>query len=60
MTWGILKPNSPIVATPQKVARDIVRAIKKRKHTIYTPWFWWGIMTIIKSIPEFIFKKMKL
>jgi uncharacterized protein (TIGR02996 family) len=60
MTWGLLKPNSPIVASPQKVARDAVRAIHKGKASIYTPWFWWGIMTIIRNIPDFIFRKMKL
>jgi hypothetical protein len=32
----------------------------KGKSEIYTPWFWWGIMTIIKSVPEPIFKRMKL
>ena len=60
MTWGLLKPNSPIVASPRKVARDITRAIHKGKPIIYTPWFWWGIMTIIKNVPDFIFKKMKM
>ena len=60
MTWGLLKPNSPIVATPDKVAADILRAIRKRKAEIYTPWFWWGIMGIIKSIPEPVFRRMKL
>ncbi len=60
MTVGKINPNSPLVATPQKVARDIVRAIQKRKNVLYTPWFWWGIMSIICAIPEFIFKKLKL
>ncbi len=45
---------------PDKVAKDIVRALDKRKDILYTPWYWQWIMVIIKSIPERIFKKMKL
>ncbi|BAP57314.1 short-chain dehydrogenase/reductase SDR [Thioploca ingrica] len=47
-------------AKPETVARGIYRAIQKRKNTVYLPWFWWFIMLIIKMIPEFIFKRMKL
>jgi short-subunit dehydrogenase len=47
-------------AQPEKIAKDIVRAVKKKKNVIYTPCFWWGIMTIIKCIPECIFKKLSL
>lgn len=45
---------------PEKVARDIYKAINNRKDVIYTPWFWRWIMLIIKLIPEKIFKKMNL
>ena len=60
MTHGILKPNSPLVASRERVARDIDRAIRRRRNVIYTPWYWWGIMTIIRSIPEFVFKRLRL
>jgi len=49
-----------LLASPEKVAADIAQAIEKQKNSIYTPWFWWGIMIIIKSIPVSIFKKLKL
>jgi decaprenylphospho-beta-D-erythro-pentofuranosid-2-ulose 2-reductase len=49
-----------LVASPQKVASDICKAIEKGSNSIYTPKFWWLIMLIIKSIPESIFKKLKL
>jgi short-subunit dehydrogenase len=58
MTFGL--PGLFLVADPDDVARDILTALKKRKNTVYLPWFWWGIMTIIRAIPEPIFKKMKL
>ncbi|HDN27488.1 MAG TPA: SDR family oxidoreductase [Thioploca sp.] len=47
-------------AKPETVARGIYRAIKKRKNSVYLPWFWWPIMMIIRHIPEPIFKRMKL
>ncbi|MGY8822864.1 MAG: SDR family oxidoreductase [Candidatus Latescibacterota bacterium] len=49
-----------LVAKPEKVAADIVRAYKKKKDVLYTPFFWRWIMLIIRSIPERVFKKMKL
>ena len=58
MTWG--RPGMFLVASPDKVADDVFRAAGKRRDQIYTPWFWWGIMSIIKSIPERVFKRMKL
>lgn len=45
---------------PDKIARDIKQAISKRKDVLYTPWFWWWVMLIIRLIPERIFKKLKL
>jgi hypothetical protein len=42
------------------VAQGIVRAIDKRRAVVYLPGFWRLIMTIICSIPESIFKKLKL
>ena len=49
-----------LMATPEKVAGDIVRAAQKGKSVIYTPWFWRWIMLIIRLIPEAVFKKLKL
>jgi len=60
MTVGIVDPKSPLVATPEQVARDIVRGIKKRKGVIYSRWFWRYIMLVIRSIPERIFKRLRL
>ncbi len=49
-----------LTAAADQVAQDILRAQKKRKDVLYTRWFWRYIMLIIRHIPEFIFKKMKL
>ena len=58
MTWGI--EGMFLVATPEKVAKDLLRAVDKKKNVIYTPFFWRYIMLIIRSIPEFIFKKLSV
>jgi short-subunit dehydrogenase len=59
MTAGLPLPG-PLVATPEAVARDIARAVQRRKDTLYTPWFWALIMFIIRNIPSAIFKKTNL
>lgn len=59
MTEGLPLPG-PLVATPEKVAKDIVRAVERRKDVLYTPWFWWGIMLIIRNVPRFLFKRASL
>ena len=58
MTWGI--EGMFLVASPQKVAADILKAVEKQRNVIYTPFFWRYIMLIIRHIPEFIFKKMSI
>jgi len=59
MTAGMPLPKA-LVASPEKVARDIVRGIARGAATIYTPWWWRWIMLIIRLIPEAIFVRMKL
>jgi short-subunit dehydrogenase len=58
MTWGI--EGMFLVASPDKVAGDILKAVEKKRGVIYTPGFWWLIMTIIKLVPERVFKKLSI
>ncbi len=58
MTWGMDK--LPFLAPPEKVAADILRAVERRKDVLYTPFIWWPVMTVIRAIPERVFKKMKI
>jgi decaprenylphospho-beta-D-erythro-pentofuranosid-2-ulose 2-reductase len=53
-------PQGRLFATPQAVARDIRRAIRRRRDIVYTPWFWKWIMLAIRAIPEWKFKRMDL
>jgi decaprenylphospho-beta-D-erythro-pentofuranosid-2-ulose 2-reductase len=47
-------------AKPASVAADIVRAMDGGKAVIYTPGFWRPIMWIIRSVPESVFRRLKL
>lgn len=47
-------------ASPQAVARGIVRAIDRRRAVAYLPWFWWAIMRVITHIPEPVFRRIRL
>lgn len=58
MTFGL--PKLFLVAKPDYVAKKILLAHKHVYDITYIPWFWWGIMLIIKAIPEAIFKRLKV
>lgn len=58
MTYGM--PGLFLVATPAYVGERIVVAVERGRDVIYVPWFWRWIMLIIKSIPERLFKRLKL
>ncbi|HYC85720.1 MAG TPA: SDR family oxidoreductase, partial [Chryseosolibacter sp.] len=55
-----VKTPEHLTADPKAVADDIFNAVIKRKNVIYTKWVWRPIMYLIKTIPESIFKKMRL
>jgi short-subunit dehydrogenase len=59
MTSDMDLPNL-LLLTPEKVAEKTYKAYKKKKNTSYITWYWWSIITVIKSIPERIFKRLDL
>lgn len=58
MTYGI--KGMFLVASPESVGENIVRAVMKNRNVVYLPWFWRYIMLIIRQLPEFVFKRLKL
>ena len=56
MTFGL--PGMFLVADPADIARSCLKAAERGKDVIYAPFFWWAIMTIIRHIPERIFKRL--
>ena len=57
-TYGM--PGMFLVASPEACAKACLRFASKGRDVAYFPAFWWLIMTIVKSIPERIFKRMRL
>lgn len=59
MTQGLALPAA-LLAQPDQVAKQIVRAIERKTNTLYTPRFWQLIMFIIRNIPQALFKRLEL
>lgn len=47
-------------ASSNQVAKSIARAINRGTPVVYVPWFWRPIMSIIKVLPESVFRRMRL
>ena len=52
-----LKPP-PFAGEPEQVARDVVRALDKRKAVLYTPRMWALVMLVIRFLPRFIMRRI--
>ena len=53
-------PKNPLYASPERVARDVVRAIDTGADVVYTPWWWRFVMLAVRLIPERLFKRLSL
>lgn len=58
MTFG--KKGVFLAGNPWVIGEKVIVALEKGKDTVYLPGFWKLIMTIIKSVPEKVFKKTKM
>lgn len=58
MTFG--RRGLLLSAQPETVGAAAVRALDRRRDVVYIPWFWRYIMWIIRSIPEPLFKRLRL
>ena len=52
--------QGPLFAKPETIAKAIVRGVAKKKNVVYAPFWWFWVMLVIRLIPEFIFKRLKL
>ncbi|MEP9374137.1 SDR family oxidoreductase [Mesorhizobium sp. KR1-2] len=59
MTAGMKLPAT-LTAEPQELGEAIYSGVQKRRNVIYVRPTWWLVMTIIRSIPESLFKKLRL
>jgi decaprenylphospho-beta-D-erythro-pentofuranosid-2-ulose 2-reductase len=53
-------PKNALFASPDRVARGILRAADARANEVYVPGLWRYIMLLIRSVPEPLFKRLKL
>lgn len=52
--------HNALFASPDRIARGILKAVDRRRDVVYLPWFWSWIMMAVRSIPSRFFKKMHL
>ena len=57
MTWGL--PGLFWVASPDRVARDAMKGLRKNRAVVYSPGFWRLIMLIIRFLPDPIFRRLQ-
>ena len=53
-------PKGPLWASPERVARGIVRAVDRGAHVAYVPGFWRLVMAVVRRLPERIFLRTRL
>lgn len=54
MTWG--REGTLFTVPPERAADLIFEAWRKKRDVVYVPWFWRPIMSVVRAIPERIFK----
>jgi decaprenylphospho-beta-D-erythro-pentofuranosid-2-ulose 2-reductase len=59
MTAGSKMPKF-IIAAPERVAKDILRAVRRRSDTLYTPGFWRPIMFVIRALPAAVLRRLPI
>ena len=58
LTFG--RPGIFLPGSPEGVARDIVRGIRRNRRTVYTPKMWALILFVIRNLPDFLFRRLSL
>lgn len=53
-------PHNALFASPDQVAAGILKAVERQRDVVYVPWFWAGIMALVRTIPGVLFKKMNM
>ena len=59
MTASIARKGA-LWATPDRVAGDILKGMRRGSAVVYTPWFWTGIMAIVRNMPDALFRRTRL
>lgn len=58
MTQGMDK--LPLMIPVEKAAAAILKAARRRAHTVYVPGIWRGILFVIRHVPSFLFQRQNV
>ena len=58
MTAGF--PKGFLWAPPETIGNGIYQSIAQNRDVVYLPWFWRGIMAMIRIVPESLFKCLNI
>lgn len=47
-------------STADRVASDILRAVKHKRRIVYSPWYWQPIMFVIRNLPWWVFRRLNV
>lgn len=53
-------PRTMWVVSPEEAARQMVRAVQKKRQTVYIPGRWRLVSLVIRHIPSIIFRRMNI
>ena len=53
-------PKNFLFVPPERVARDVHRAMTRGASVVYTPGFWRYVMLLLRAIPDPIFRKLPI
>jgi short-subunit dehydrogenase len=56
MTYGVVDPRR--LAQAERVASDVLRALRRGRAVVYTPWPWRFIMLVIRALPLSVFRRL--
>jgi short-subunit dehydrogenase len=49
-----------LMTTPDRIAPALFVACSKARGVVYLPWYWRPLMTVVRSIPEPLFRRLSL
>jgi short-subunit dehydrogenase len=53
-------PRMALASSPHRAGLAIHRAIEAGRDVAYIPWFWRPVMFLVRALPEFVFKRLRL
>jgi NADP-dependent 3-hydroxy acid dehydrogenase YdfG len=52
--------QGPLFVSARRAGRAVYQAIERRRPVAYIPWFWRPIMLVVRTLPEGVFKRLRL